>query len=118
LIELLVNAVEHGNLGITFEEKVKLLTEGDYLHELERRMKLPGSAAKQVAVEFARKGRELYFEITDAGAGFDWTRFLELDSERALAPCGRGIAMARILAFKSMEFRGKGNQVLVSINAA
>jgi hypothetical protein len=46
LNELLINAVEHGNLGITYDEKIKLVVEGRLESEIERRLALPQNQAK------------------------------------------------------------------------
>jgi len=115
LLELMVNAVEHGNLGLNFDEKVKFVTDGSYEHEIRRRMELPENKTKFAVVEFSREGGDVVFLITDQGLGFDWSPFLELDPRREMAPCGRGIAMARMLAFNTMEYLGHGNAVRVSV---
>jgi hypothetical protein len=54
------------------------------------------------------------FAIRDCGAGFAWERFLSLDETRAFHPNGRGIALARNIAFRTLEYRGCGNEVVVS----
>jgi hypothetical protein len=51
--------------------------------------------------------------VKDEGPGFDWRAFLELDPQRAFEPNGRGIALARQLCFRDMEFLGSGNEVRV-----
>lgn len=112
LMELLVNAVEHGNLGISFEEKVRLLTTDTYEDEIRRRMELSENQAKRVKVEFSRQGSDIEFRITDEGAGFDWKQYLEMSPRRALARCGRGILLARSIVFHSVEYSGNGNVVL------
>ena len=47
LLELFVNAIEHGNLGIGYEEKTRLLGEGILSEEIERRLELPENADKK-----------------------------------------------------------------------
>jgi hypothetical protein len=44
--------------------------------------------------------------------GFDWQKYLEISPERAYDPNGRGIAMARMISFDSVEYRGLGNEVV------
>ena len=41
LNEILINAVEHGNLGITYAEKTQFILEGRLYEEIERRLALP-----------------------------------------------------------------------------
>lgn len=111
LSELLINAVEHGNLGITFDEKTNLLEEGIWLEEIERRASLPEYMEKSVNVEFIRTKDEIRLTITDEGDGFDSTPFLDLTPERATNPNGRGVAMANLFSFDRLEYNDKGNQV-------
>ena len=91
LTELMVNAVEHGNLGISYEEKTRLNALGEWESEVERRLKL------------------------DQGAGFEWENYLDLSPDRAFDSHGRGIAMARSISFGQIEYRGKGNEVSVTV---
>ncbi len=111
LYELLLNAVEHGNLRIGYEEKAKLLTELRWEEEIDRRLKLPEYADKQVIVQFARDARQLEITICDQGAGFDWRAFLDIEPSRATQASGRGIAKANHLSFDQLTYQGKGNQV-------
>ncbi|MBI2235928.1 MAG: SpoIIE family protein phosphatase [Magnetospirillum sp.] len=112
LNELFTNAVEHGNLGITFEHKAVLLAEKRWAQEVENCLALPENAAKRVTVRFERRGGEVRFTITDEGSGFDWQHFLDLDMRRAFHPHGRGIVMARRMSFESVAFRDPGNEVV------
>jgi hypothetical protein len=95
LTELLVNAVEHGNLGITYDEKSALLAEGGWAAEVARRLTLPENQGKRVDVRFQRADSELRFTICDRGNGFEWERYLDIDPRRAFDRHGRGILMAR-----------------------
>jgi len=115
LTELMVNAVEHGNLGIGYQEKSALMREGTWEQEIERRLGLQENAGKSVEVEFMRVDGKLHFSIRDAGEGFDASRYLELAPERAYDLHGRGIAMARKLSFASLEYRGTGNEVVATV---
>jgi len=116
LLELLLNAIEHGNLGITYEEKKQLMLENRWEDEVRRRLALPEYASRVATVSFERKNDSLEFRITDQGSGFDWTQYLTLDPQRSLDPNGRGIAMARRLSFSDMEYQGAGNIVVATIS--
>lgn len=115
LTELLVNAVEHGNLGITYEEKSKLNNPVDWGREVERRLALPENAAKVAEVAFERSESSIRFVIRDRGPGFDWQRYLHVDPQRAFDTHGRGIAMANRLSFSHLEYRGCGNEVVGTV---
>ncbi len=116
--ELLLNAVEHGNLGIDFAQKSRLLAEGRWENEVEARLALPQYHSKYIEVEMCRAGTNLQVVIADQGQGFDWRKYLEFDEARALHPNGRGIAMGKMLAFREIEYRGCGNVVAVVVEAA
>jgi hypothetical protein len=81
------------------------------------RFALPENTAKFVEVHCRRQGEHLHICIRDQGAGFDWRGFLAMDEARVFRPNGRGIALAREVAFETMEYRGPGNQVEVSVAA-
>jgi DNA-binding response OmpR family regulator len=118
LTELMVNAVEHGNLGITYDEKSALLAEGGWADEVDRRLTLPENRGKRVDVRFLRGDDELRFTICDRGNGFEWSRYLEIDPRRAFDRHGRGILMARHVSFSSIEYRGTGNEVVATVQCA
>ena len=118
LSELLLNAVEHGNLGISYEDKRQLRLQNKWEVEVARRQELPEYRDRWVRVRVVRHGDHIEFGISDEGAGFDWRKYLEIDPERAADPNGRGIAMARMLSFDSLEYRGSGSLVVVSARTA
>ena len=118
LTELLLNAVEHGNLGITYEEKSAMKDKDEWEREVERRLSLPENGSKRVEVLFERTGADVRFTIRDAGPGFDFARFLDIDPARAFHTHGRGIAMARRLSFSTLDYRGAGNEVVATVRAA
>lgn len=113
--ELLMNAVEHGNLGITYQEKKRLRITNQWDAEISRRQALPQYAQRQVVVGVTRRPAAIEFSISDEGDGFDWRPFLKFDAARAGDPNGRGIAMARKLCFSAIEFLGKGNTVVAQV---
>jgi len=115
LTELMVNAIEHGNLGISYEEKTRLNALGEWESVIERRLKMPENASRQAIVEFERKENRVRFIILDEGAGFKWENYLDLSPDRAFDSHGRGIAMARSISFDQIEFRGNGNEVYVTV---
>ena len=116
--ELMVNAVEHGNLGITYEEKSELSDGNCWNDEVERRLELPENADKFVTLYLQRNPEEIIVTIHDEGPGFDWKDYLEITAERAMDSHGRGIAMAKAFSFEYMEYLGKGNEVTVKISAS
>ena len=109
--ELMVNAVEHGNLGIGYDEKSILVKEGRLKKEIQRRLNDPEWMDRTATVVFERKENACYLQITDQGDGFFWKEFMEVDPARATHNHGRGIAMANVLSFDRLLYNDKGNQV-------
>jgi phosphoserine phosphatase RsbU/P len=116
LTELLVNAVEHGNLGISYEEKTALNASNRWSEEIERRLASPQYSGRYVVVNLERDDDSLRFTIRDEGAGFRWASFLTVDPHRAFHTHGRGIAISRAVSFDAVEYRGRGNEVVATIH--
>jgi len=113
IAELLLNAVEHGNLGITYEDKGRLVAENAWNEEIDRRLALPENKQKYAIVHMKKEGTNLRVEIEDAGPGFDFERYMQIDETRLFDNHGRGIAIAR--SALNMEFIQPGNKVIVTI---
>lgn len=116
LAELLVNAIEHGNLGISYAEKSQLRREERWNAEVALRAHMPANVDKRVRVRLSRSGNLVQVRIEDEGPGFDWQRYLEFDPERAFDPNGRGIALARMSGAARVEYQGAGNTVVLHMN--
>jgi len=115
LVELMTNAIEHGNLQITCEEKLEAMrTDFDGIQKLHSlRLKDPNLAARRVQVEFTMDKDSCTWTISDEGNGFDWKNLPNpLSPENLDNPNGRGIFLAR-LHIDEVEFQGKGNKVRV-----
>lgn len=115
LSELLINSIEHGNLGITYAEKSELKRSDAWRTEVERRGLLAENRGKRVTVEFSRAADRLTIRISDEGEGFDWQKYLDFDPERAFDLNGRGIALARASSFDTLTYEGGGNVVVATI---
>lgn len=113
LSELLTNAVEHGNLGITYDEKTRLMQTGTWNEEVQRRLILPEHRTKVVRVSMTNSSDVLELLIEDEGSGFDYEQFLTLDEKRVFDNHGRGIAIAGMSL--SLHYEGAGNRVRVRI---
>ncbi len=115
LWELFLNAVEHGNLGITYKKKSQLIENDEWLAEVEHLISLAENILKRVKVQVKNLKYEIRFFIQDQGNGFEWQSFLELSPDRAFDAHGRGIAVAKKLSFNRIKYLGKGNKVLAVI---
>ncbi len=113
--EILLNAIEHGNLGISFDEKTSAIMEGDYMAFLLQRQKQPEYAGKKVKVDFVIDAHQVLIRITDAGKGFDHASYLkkvESDDSMLELEHGRGILIAKNV-FDRAEYNALGNQILL-----
>ncbi|MFH0990620.1 MAG: response regulator [bacterium] len=113
IIELFINAVEHGNLGLTYQEKSELVEHDNWSKELERRLELPEQANKFVEVRISKNDEGTSVLVIDQGKGFDYQRFMKIDEARLFDNHGRGIAIAKSLL--NVRYIGSGNHVQVLI---
>ena len=113
LMEMLLNALEHGNCNINYDEKTQWLESGrDILELIEERNKDPAIAAKKIILSYDIDVTETHFSIKDEGEGFDWQDMLQRDIEPNLH--GMGIKMTESMV-KSLAYNDKGNEVFFSI---
>jgi len=110
LQELLVNAIEHGNLEISGDEKQALILEGRWQEEVDRRLADPHYAGRVVVVTFNRRRESVSVCIADEGRGFDYHAMAESDAD-ASTYHGRGILIAREVSFSDVRYQGRGNSV-------
>jgi len=115
LSELMINAIEHGNLGITYDEKSMLNENGTWLKEVESRLLFEQNINKMASISFQRQADKIEITIVDQGEGFDCKSYMDFDPDRVMDNHGRGIAIANKLSFSSVEYRGKGNEVSVRL---
>lgn len=115
LTELVINAVEHGNLGITYKEKSKLNASGTWESEISNRLSSSIYKDKYATVKFTRNDSDITFVITDQGDGFDWQQYMEICPDRAFDSHGRGIALAKSVSFKKIEYHENGKKVCVTV---
>lgn len=113
--ELLTNAIEHGNLDITYKGKSELILHDKWKSEIERRLNMDEHKHKSVHVHLIQNDTEITLSITDQGEGFDCTNFLEIDPERLFDPHGRGIAVAKSMSFDALSYNDEGNTVIAIV---
>ncbi|MCD6292487.1 MAG: response regulator [Deltaproteobacteria bacterium] len=109
LHELIVNAIEHGNLELDSELKQR----HNYLEFLKRRSLESRFSQRKVTIEVTIAAKTFSCIIRDQGPGFDWRSLPDPgDPENLFKPHGRGIIMAGNF-FYEFSFNEKGNQVTV-----
>lgn len=108
MAELMVNAIEHGNLGIGFGLKSKLLSKGEWHSEITRRLNLEENRGKKVIITLKKTSTEIEFRVIDEGAGFNRNAVMSGISD-PFRTHGRGILIAETQCFDSLEYQGRGN---------
>jgi DNA-binding response OmpR family regulator len=113
LRELILNAVEHGNLELSYEEKTRALEAGSLQRLLRERAESPRCKDRRVSVVACCEGRRLTVHIADSGPGFDWRALPDpTDPAHLLSSHGRGVLLAR-LSVDSLTYDETGTEVTV-----
>lgn len=117
-MELLTNALEHGNCEITYEEKTEWLAKGGNILELiEEKNKNPVIAARKIKIAYVLGKSKSKFVIRDDGNGFDWRARVNKDPVEVFSEetHGRGINLSENLVSK-LTYNEKGNEVSFEID--
>ncbi len=118
LIELIVNAVEHGSLEILYQEKHEALNTDRFETLLAERRRHPRFAKRRVVVQasYDKERRRLRYAITDEGKGFAWNRFLTTTEQPSVSrdANGRGGFLAKAF-FPDLTYNERGTEVTFSV---
>lgn len=115
LYEALYNALEHGSLEITGEEKTSLLEQGQqaYRDFLAQRLANASYSSRTIAVRLSISEQLMEVAICDQGNGFDFgDQLIGVPSEEAFKSCGRGLLLITSL-MDGVEFRQGGREILM-----
>jgi len=112
LAELMINAIEHGNCGITYEEKNAELSKGKSVVDIIlERCTNPEVAAKRVHFEWESRRDSSAFIIRDQGKGFNVQKVRgQIEQQDQMRPHGRGIKMAEYSGAE-IQYNETGNEV-------
>lgn len=111
LSEALVNGIEHGNLGIGFQQKSTALRESGYQELLEELVADPSLQEREIQLEYELTPGQAFFRVKDHGDGFDWrNRPDPTDEENLLRENGRGLSII-FLFMDEVGFNESGNEI-------
>lgn len=110
IYELMLNAIEHGNLGIGYEEKTALILAGKWYDEVMRRLTSPLYADTCLDITLWIDEDKCQLTIGDRGKGFDWRTYVGRIPDDHL-PNGRGLSLAMNSKFDDIIFNPTGNEV-------
>ncbi len=114
LREIIINAIEHGNLNISYEDKTEAMMNDNYFAFISERQSDLEYSDRKVNIVFSIDEAEFVVKITDDGDGFDHEK-MKREKNRAndeMLSHGRGIFMTQGI-FDEMRYNKKGNQVLL-----
>lgn len=112
--EAVFNAIEHGNLEITGEEKSALLEKGEYDVFLKKLINQFPCAKRRVRITSTIDDEKQVIEIRDQGKGFDWEKALKKAEECVGCEDERfnGFGLRIISSvFDKVLFNQKGNAI-------
>jgi len=114
LLELLINAIEHGNCKISFDEKTRWLDKNhDIMALIREKNRDPTIKAKKVYLSYTITPESSRFTIRDEGEGFDWkARLAAKATEPGLH--GMGMKMAKLYV-SDLSYNEKGTEVSFEI---
>ncbi|MCP4132786.1 MAG: hypothetical protein GY754_17605 [bacterium] len=115
LREIITNAIEHGNLNISYDKKTEALLSSNYLTVLANRQTGEINKDRKVSIDFEIDEQGVQYIITDEGDGFDYKKIMRFDisdRNKKKESHGRGLIMAQDI-FDSIEFNTKGNRVVL-----
>ncbi|MBN2737363.1 MAG: response regulator [Spirochaetales bacterium] len=110
--EMLNNALEHGNLNISSQEKHRAIEDGCYGQLLQNRMSEQFNSRKKIVLNSQLSKDKLKVVIKDEGRGFNWKSLPEPFMENLLRFNGRGIFLTKIF-FDEVVYNEKGNEVTI-----
>jgi anti-sigma regulatory factor (Ser/Thr protein kinase) len=110
LLELLVNAIEHGNCRIGFDEKTAWLERNrDIMDLIREKNKDARVKSRKVYFSYTITPERSRFSIRDEGEGFDWRARLAAAPETP-GLHGMGMKMANLYV-RDLSYNEKGNEV-------
>jgi len=115
--EVITNAIEHGNLGITFEEKSKAIQDGRLADLIAAKGRESDAAGRSVRITSRLSPQRFEITIRDDGRGFNWRDLPAVIPENLLAFNGRGLFLTKIY-FDEVSFNDAGNEVTLRKNRA
>jgi hypothetical protein len=114
LYVLLANAIEHGNLDFSPEDKAQGLAGGNWNGKLAQRMAEPHYVTRRVSVDCLHGERMISLLIQDDGEGVD-AETAEMANPFRGGYRGRGVKLARSLGFAELTWLGTGNTLAATI---
>jgi two-component system, sensor histidine kinase LadS len=115
LREAIINAIEHGNLNMSFEEKTACIEDGSYVNLIKERQGDPKFSDKKIIIDYTLNSERVVYMITDSGKGFNLDSALIPEPEYPedlTEGHGQGLLLIR-KAFDVIRHNEAGNQIML-----
>jgi len=109
--EMVMNALEHGNLEISYDEKARAHDSGTYSDLLNARLKDPDLGSRRIDIFYRLWPEGVEFIIRDQGKGFDWRGVMDaIYADGIVRHSGRGIILTSYFV-DEIKYNEQGNEV-------
>jgi len=115
LTELMLNALEFGHAGLSYDDKTRLIDEQKLHAHVAAKLATEEHRDKSVKVILNRTDAEVVVSIEDQGNGFDWQKYIVFSADRATDNHGRGIATANLMSFDKLTYANEGRKVIAKV---
>lgn len=111
LYEVAINAIEHGNLGISYEMKKEWIEKSIYQEKLSELLKSEKAKNTFVKISLEIEDNFLTLTVQDEGLGFKPQKEMEkIIKEDFMRNCGRGMMMMKSY-FDEIKYNETGNSI-------
>ncbi|MGK5092537.1 response regulator [Deltaproteobacteria bacterium TL4] len=116
LYQLILGAIEQGNLGIALEEKEEAQKKNQFSSLLEERLKDPRYQNRQVRIQFDLNPDQISISITDEGDGRHWPyRHENSSGGKTIAETSWGIRRAQ-MSLENIIYQENANQITLTLS--
>ena len=114
LYEVIMNAIEHGNLNILYETKKNWLKKNIYNKKLKELLKTEKAKTTQVQITLQIDDNSIIITVKDQGVGFNPRQEAKkINNDGFARESGRGIMMIKSY-FDDVKFNKKGNVITLT----
>ena len=116
IYEALMNAIDHGNLEISYKSMNINCDEAMYELIKKERLTNPEYGNRKVTARYQVSDDRITYHIKDEGSGFNIRNIEDPTSPHNLEKCsGRGLALIKMY-MDEVSFNDKGNEIIMTIN--
>ena len=111
LYEVIMNAIEHGNLNILYEMKKEWLKKNIYHKKLKELLKTDKAKGSHVYISLEIQENSIIINVKDQGAGFKPKKEMKkINNDGFARENGRGMMMIKSY-FDEVKYNKKGNSI-------